>query len=409
MKTVIIGAGPAGITVAETLRQYDKEADITLISSEPFPPYAPPAMIEYYLTGREVHFWKGKKVADLLGLDYRSGTQVEEVLPAKHAIRLGNGESVDYDRLVIATGSSLYAPVPGTDRPGVCNFKSMSAAEELIKRVRKHQVKSALIIGAGFIGVEIGLLLRALGIEVTQIEMADRVMPRMLDTETAQIVVDQMEARGIHVRLNTEAKAVLGEEQAEAVQVEGEQSLAFDLFIAATGVKPNMRCFEGSGIEMDWGVVVDDHLRTTAPDVYAAGDVAETRDRITGERYVHAIFPNAVAQGRVVAQNIFGLDVSYEGADNMNSLKHLGLPVIAAGVMGGEELRMKRAGTLRKLYLQDDRIVGYRLAGDLSSAGIYRTLMNKKVNTRFFKHRLLDPKFGMGYLQSMALMPGSIM
>jgi nitrite reductase (NADH) large subunit len=409
MKTVIIGAGPAGITVAETLRQYDKEADITLISSEPFPPYAPPAMIEYYLTGREVHFWKGKKVADLLGLDYRSGTQVEEVLPAKHAIRLDNGESVDYDRLVIATGSSLYAPVPGTDRPGVCNFKSMSAAEELIKRVREHQVKSALIIGAGFIGVEIGLLLRALGVEVTQIEMADRVMPRVLDTETAQIVVDQMEARGIHVRLNTEAKAVLGEEQAEAVQVEGEQSLAFDLFIAATGVKPNMRCFEGSGIEMDWGVVVDDHLRTTAPDVYAAGDVAETRDRITGERYVHAIFPNAVAQGRVVAQNIFGLDVSYEGADNMNSLKHLGLPVIAAGVMGGEELRMKRAGTLRKLYLQDDRIVGYRLAGDLSSAGIYRTLMNKKINTRFFKHKLLDPKFGMGYLQSMALMPGSIM
>ena len=405
MKTVIMGAGPAGITVAETLRRYDKAADMTMISSEPFPPYAPPAMIEYYLTGREVHFWKGKKIADLLGLDYRSGTRVEEVLPVQRTIRLDNGETLVYDRLVIATGSSLYAPVPGSDMPGVCNFKSMSAAEELIKRVRKDQAKSALIIGAGFIGVEIGLLLRDLGVEVTQIEMADRVMPRMLDTETAQIVLDQMTARGIQVRLNTEAKAVLGEEQAEAVEVEGGESLAFDLFIAATGVKPNIQCIEGSGIETDWGVMVDDHLRTTAPDVYAAGDVAETRDRITGERYVHAIFPNAVAQGRVVARNILGLDVSYEGADNMNSLKHLGLPVIAAGVMEGEELRLKRDGVLRKLYLQDDRIVGFRLTGDLSSAGIYRTLMNKKINTRFFKHRLLDPKFGMGYVQSMALTP----
>ena len=405
MKTVIMGAGPAGITVAETLRRYDKAADMTMISSEPFPPYAPPAMIEYYLTGREVHFWKGKKIADLLGLDYRSGTRVEEVLPVQRTIRLDNGETLVYDRLVIATGSSLYAPVPGSDMPGVCNFKSMSAAEELIKRVRKDQAKSALIIGAGFIGVEIGLLLRDLGVEVTQIEMADRVMPRMLDTETAQIVLDQMTARGIQVRLNTEAKAVLGEEQAEAVEVEGGESLAFDLFIAATGVKPNIQCIESSGIETDWGVMVDDHLRTTAPDVYAAGDVAETRDRITGERYVHAIFPNAVAQGRVVARNILGLDVSYEGADNMNSLKHLGLPVIAAGVMEGEELRLKRDGVLRKLYLQDDRIVGFRLTGDLSSAGIYRTLMNKKINTRFFKHRLLDPKFGMGYVQSMALTP----
>jgi len=409
MKTVIIGAGPAGITVAETLRQYDKQADIVMISSEPFPPYAPPAMIEYYLTGREVHFWKGKKIGDLLGLDYRSGTQVEEVLPAQSTIRLDNGQTLDYDRLVIATGSSLYAPVPGSGMPGVCNFKSMSAAEELIKRVRKDQAKSALIIGAGFIGVEIGLLLRDLGVEVTQIEMADRVMPHMLDTETAQIVLDQMGARGIQVRLNTEAKAVLGEEQAEAVEVEGGESLSFDLYIAATGVKPNIQCIEGSSIETDWGVIVDDYLRTTVPHVYAAGDVAETKDRITGERYVHAIFPNAVAQGRVVAQNIFGMEVPYEGADNMNSLKHLGLPVIAAGVMEGEELRTKRDGTLRKLYLQDDRIVGFRLTGDLSSAGIYRTLMNKKINTKFFKHRLLDLKFGMGYVQSMALTSGWVM
>jgi nitrite reductase (NADH) large subunit len=402
MKTVIIGAGPAGITAAETLRQYDGRAEIVMLSAEPFPPYAPPAMIEYYMTGQETHFWKGKDITHLLGIDYRSGTQVEGVLPDRHAACLAHGETLDYDRLVIATGSSLYAPVPGTDLPGVCNFKSLSAAEELIDRVQKGRALSALIIGAGFVGVEIALLLRHLGVEVTQIEMADRVMPRMLDTETAYIVLDQMEERGIRMRLNTQAMAVVGERHAEAVEIEGGETLPADLFIAATGVKPNTRFLNGSGIEAGWGIRVDDHLRTTAPDIYAAGDVAETRDRITGECYVHAIFPNAVAQGRLVAQNICGLDVPYEGADNMNSLKHLGLPVIAAGLMEGEELRVKRDGTLRKVYLQDERIVGFRLTGDLRSAGIYRTLMNKKIDTGSFKHRLLDANFGMGYVQSMA-------
>jgi nitrite reductase (NADH) large subunit len=405
MKIVIIGAGPAGITAAETLRQYNRQADIVMLSSESFPPYAPPAMIEYFMTGREAHFWKGKDITDLLGLDYRSGTLAEALLPDQNAIRLDNGKTLDYDRLVIATGSSLYAPVPGADLPGVYNFKSISAAEDLIKRVRKKDAQRALIIGAGFIGVEIALLLRSLGVEVTQIEKADRVMPLMLDMETAQIVLDQMAARGIDVRLNTEAKAVVGKKRAEAVEIEGGESLSFDVFIAATGVKPNIKFIGGSGIKADWGIIVDDHLRTTIPDIYAAGDAAETGDRITGERYVHAIFPNAVAQGRLAAQNISGLDITYEGADSMNSLKHLGIPVMAAGRMEGEELRVRSNSAIRKLFLADDRIVGFRMAGDTSAAGIYRTLMNKKVKVGPFKHKLLSPGFGMGVIETLALSP----
>jgi nitrite reductase (NADH) large subunit len=403
MKIVIIGAGPAGITAAETLRQYNRQADIVMLSGEPFPPYAPPAMIEYFMTGREAHFWKGKDITDQLGLDYRPGTQVEALLPDQHAIRLDNGKTLDYDRLIIATGSRLYAPVPGADLPGVYNFKSLSAAEELIEQVRGKDVKRVVVIGAGFIGVEIALLLRSLGVEVTQIEKADRIMPDMLDMETAQIVLDQMVARGIDVRLNTEAQAVVGKKLAEAVEIEGGEFLAFDVLIAATGVQPNIGFIKDSGIETDWGIIVDDHLHTTIPDIYAAGDVAETGDRITGERYVHAIFPNAVVQGRVAAQNISGLDISYEGADSMNSLKHLGIPVLAAGRMEGEELRIRSNGALRKLFLVDDRIVGFRMAGDTSAAGIYRTLMNKKIEVEPIKHKLLSPGFGMGVIETLAL------
>jgi nitrite reductase (NADH) large subunit len=178
--------------------------------------------------------------------------------------------------------------------------------------------------------------------------------------------------------------------------------LAADLFVAATGLRPNIEFLAGSGIETGFGVLVDDHLRTNDPHVYAAGDVAETRGRISGVRGVHAILPNAVEQGRVVALNLLGEDVVYEGADDMNSLKHLGLPIMAVGRMEGEELRAGGKGTLRKLYLQDGRIVGFCLAGDVRSAGIYLSLMKRREDVSALKDRLLEPGFGMGYIASLA-------
>jgi nitrite reductase (NADH) large subunit len=405
MKLLIIGAGPAGVSFTETLRQYDAQTSITMLSSEPYPPYAPPAMIEYFQTGQKAHFWKGEDFPERLALDYRPKTEVVAMLPEDHTVRLADGEMISYDKAVIATGSRLYAPVEGAELPGIYNFKSLSAAEALVQKVREGEAKTALIVGAGFIGVEIALLLSELGLEVTQIEMEDRVMPRMLDVETSGIVVDVMHERGIDVQLNTKATMFSGKVQAEAVELESGKSLAADLLVAATGVKPNIEFLEGSGVKTGWGVTVDELLCTNLPDIYAAGDVAETFDRLSGEQYVHAIFPNAVEQGKVVAHNLLGENLPYEGAESMNSLKHLGLPLIAAGLMVGEELRVKRGKALRKVYLQDDRIVGYRLAGDLSSAGIFRTLMNKRVNVNGFKSRLLKPGFGMGVIEGLALSP----
>ena len=404
MKVVIIGAGPAGVTVAERLRQHDKTAEIMMISSEPYPPYSPPAMLEYFTSGRDVHFWKGKDFAMVLNIDYRSGTKVEAIAPDKRGVRLAGGESVSYDRLVLASGARLYAPLKGEDRPGIYNFKSLSAAEELMAKVRDGRARSSLIVGAGFIGVEIGLLLADMGLKVTQL-VRSRVMRTMLDAETSQIVQQVMEKRGIRVLQGADADAVafVGEPRAEAVQTRSGDVLRADLVVAATGLKPNIDNLDGCGIKTDWGVLVDDHLCTNLPEISAAGDIALTVDRITGERGIHGNFPNAVAQGQVVAYNLLGWDVSYEGADSMNSLKHLGLPLIALGQMEGEELRVKHGDSVRKLYLQNNCIVGFRLFGDVSSAGIYRTLMNKRVHVAAFKHRLLEPGFGMGFVEGLAL------
>ena len=406
MKILIIGAGPAGVSVAETVRAHDASAEILMLSAEPYPPYAPPAMIDHFLTGSQAHLWRGTDWPERMGVDYRSGAVVTGVDPGAHRITLADGETLDYDRLVIATGSRLYAPIEGADLPGVYNFKSLSAAEELVNHVRRGEAKSALIVGAGFIGMEIALLLCELGVSVVQVEMLDQVMPRMLDADTAGVALAIMRERGVDVRLNTKATAFVGDGRAEGVRLESGETLQADLFIAATGVRPTVDFLEGSGVAVRWGITVDEYLRTTAPDIYAAGDVVEARDRLTGEAYVHAIFPNAVAQGQTVGLNLLGYEVPYEGADRMNSLKHLGLPIMAVGLKEGDEvLQMRRDGVIRTLYLKEKRLVGFQLVGDVRAAGVLRTLMNRGEDLSRYRDRLLEPGFGQGMVVWSAMTP----
>jgi NAD(P)H-nitrite reductase large subunit len=338
-------------------------------------------------------------------VDYRSGMVVTGVYPREHRLHVmkdisnHQSESLEYDRLVIATGSRLHAPLSGVDLPGVYNFKSLSTAEALIGRVRRGEAHSAMVIGAGFIGMEITLLLRELGVAVTQVEMLDQVMPAMLDADSAAFALRAMRERGVDVRLNTRATAILDDGRAKSLLLDTGEELQADLYIAATGVRPNLEMLTGSGIIYKRGVCVDDHLRTSAADVYAAGDVIESPDWLTGEVFVHAIFPNAVEQGRVVGLNLTGFEVRYEGAEQMNSLKHLGIPLVAVGLkQGDQKLQTRQNGSLRTMYLHDDRLVGYQLVGDIRNAGALRTLLLRREKLGKLKDHLLEPNFGQSVL-----------
>jgi NADPH-dependent 2,4-dienoyl-CoA reductase/sulfur reductase-like enzyme len=399
MKIIIIGAGPAGVTAAETVHTFDRQAEITMLTDEPYLPYSPPAMADHFMLGSDNHLWRPVDWPSQTGVSYRSAVKVATVEPGAHRIQLTSGEELIYDCLLICTGARLYAPLAGAELPGIYNFKSLTAAENLVSKVRTGEARSAIVVGAGFIGMEIALLLSNLGVKVTQVEMLDQVMSTMLDPETASIALSLMQSHGVEVCLNTKADAFVGNGKANGVRLASGELLQADLLIAATGVKPNLDLLQGSGISSNRGIQVDQYLKTNVPDVFAAGDCIETPNLLTGEISVHAIFPNAVEQGKVAGMNLTGYPVPYEGAERINSLKHLGLPIIAAGEKGGDNiLREQHGNNLRTIYLHENRLIGFQLVGDIQAAGVLHTLMIQKADVTHLKSKLLDPNFGEGML-----------
>jgi NAD(P)H-nitrite reductase large subunit len=408
MRAVVIGTGPAGITAAETLRRLDPSGSVVALSVEPFAPYSPPAMADHYLTGRDATlYWKGLDVATRLGIDERRETQVTGIDSDNREVVLADGQRVGYEGLVVASGSRLHAPLEGADLAGVLDFKSLRTADELVGRVRRGEATSALIVGNGFIGVELSLLLADLGVDVTVVGRRNWVMPRVLDPITSTVAEDALSNRGVTLRLGVQADAFVGS-PVTGVRLADGTVLSADLIVAATGVKPHVEFLEGSGIVTDWGIHVDDRLATSVPGIVAAGDVAEAADWLTGHRYVHAIFPNAVAQAPIAAATLLGQDVRYQGAEAMNSLKHLGVPIVAMGTIDepDEVLRWQRDGSQRSVYLRDGRVVGAQLAGDIRAAGVYRSLMMRRTYVSQYGQKLVDPGFGMADVISDALRLG---
>lgn len=406
MRTVVVGTGPAGITAAETLRRLDPSGTVVALSAEPSPPYSPPALADHFLTGHDGPlYWKGRDVAERLGIDERRDVVVEAVDCDNHEVVLAGGERIGFEGLVLASGSRLHAPLEGVDLPGVLDFKSLRTATELIGRVRRGEATSALIVGNGFIGIELSLLLADLGVDVTVIGRRGWVMPRVLDPVTSSVAEAALVARGVTLRLGVQADAIVGGPAASGVRLADGERLSADLIVAATGVKPHTEFLAGSPVATGWGVHVDDGLKTSVPGVVAAGDVAEAADWLTGERFVHAIFPNAVTQAPIAAANLLGGHVRYDGAEAMNSLKHLGVPIVAMGTIEGpdEILRSESDGNLRAVYLRDDRVIGAQLAGDIRAAGVYRSLMLRRLRVDRFAQRLVEPGFGMADLAFDAL------
>jgi len=398
MKHVIVGTGPAGVIAAETLREADPGADITLIGDEPEPPYSRMA-IPYVLTGKidelGTHLRKDKGHFDRLDIDVVQG-RGEQVLPGQNKLKVG-GDLLDYDRLLIATGSRpVKPPIPGLDLPGIHHCWTLDDSRRIVELARPGA--KVVLMGAGFIGCIILEALVAREVELTVVEMGDRMVPRMMNQIAGNMIRRWCEKKGVTVFTGTRADGIEKAGGGLTVALSNGKAVPADLVVVATGVAPNIEFLEGSGIETDKGILVDHHLETSVKGVYAAGDVAEGFDFSTGARTVQAIQPTAVDHARAAALNMAGKSAPFRGSLGMNVLDTLGLVSTSfglwEGVGGGERAQMIDDDNYRyvRLEFDEDQLVGAITVGRTEHVGVLRGLIQTGVHLGPWKQRLMaDP------------------
>jgi NAD(P)H-nitrite reductase large subunit len=399
MRYVLIGAGPAGVVAAENIRKADPGGDILLLGDEPEPPYSRMAL-PYFLVGTideaGTYLRKSETHYDDLGITFRHARAVR-IDPADKTVALEGGESVAYDRLMIATGSRTQRPpIPGIDLPGVHPCWTLADSREIVRRAAPDS--RVVLMGAGFIGCIVLESLIKRGVKPTVVEMADRMVPRMMNAAAGGLIKKWCATKGIEVLTSTKVTAI--EDTGEArdplrVVLDRGAPLRAALVVVATGVRPNIAFLEGSGIETDFGIRVDSHLKSSVDDVYAAGDVAQGPDFMGGWS-VHAIQPTAVEHGRIAALNMAGGNASYHGSLAMNVLDTAGLVSSSfgqwQGVEGGESVERVDEARFRytRLEFDGERLVGAICLGRTDQIGMLRGLIQSRVRLGEWKARLME-------------------
>ena len=418
---VILGAGPAGVIAAETLRKHAPNDTITLVGDEPDAPYSRMA-IPYLLIGnieeQGTYLRKSATHFDDLRIT-QVKAKVTRVDAAGKTVHLDNGQSMAFDKLLIATGSHpVRPPIAGMDLPGVHPCWTLEDARA-IQALAKPGAR-VLQMGAGFIGCIIMEALAARGVKLSVVEMGDRMVPRMMGPVAGGMIRDWCEAKGVQVFTGTKVEAIsqgagpekgllgklasavgLGSDEAGGplqVRLSNGQTVEADLVISATGVRPAIGFLKDSGITCLQGVLTDQHLQTNVPGIYAAGDCAEAFDMVSGKTIVSAIQPNAAEQARVAALNMLGQKTELKGVTQINVLDTLGLISTSfgnwEGVSGGQSavLTDKAAGRHLSLQFKDDVMIGCNSVGWTEHVGVMRGLVEGQVRLGDWKDRLMhDP------------------
>ena len=401
MHHLILGAGPAGVIAAETIRKQAPADTITMVGDEQEPPYSRMA-IPYLLIGNvgERGTYLRKSLTHFDDLKVRMvharATAVDTVA---RTVTLDNGSSLAFDRLLIATGSHpVRPPIPGMDLPGIHPCWTMEDARAIMKLATKGA--RVLQMGAGFIGCIIMEALAARGVNLSVVEMGDRMVPRMMGPTAGGMIKDWCIAKGVQVFTGTKVEGIEAGTGGAALKVKlsNGQALDVDLVISATGVRPAIGFLEKSGVKCLLGVLTDEHLQTNVPGIYAAGDCAEAFDKVSNKTIVSAIQPNAAEQARVAALNMVGRRTALKGVTQINVLDTLGLVSSSfgewQGVPGGEQVELTDnvAGRHLSLQFKDDVLVGCNSVGWTNHVGVMRGLVEGQIHLGAWKDRLkADP------------------
>ena len=372
---IIIGQGAAGSSAARTLRRLAPATPVTMITDEQDYFYSRidlPDIIAGKVGATESEL-QGSEAFRELGVVCRMNQRVTAIHPDEKTVELASGERLKYSKLLVATGSlPVIPPLPGRAAKGVYALSTMAHTREIAQAAKS--ARRAVVIGAGLIGLKSALALAGHGLEVTVVEKLSRVMPRQLDDTAANVIADAVCRKGVAVTLSTEVKAItVSDGVVTGIQLEAKE-LACDMVLMAVGVKPNVELAQAAGIKVGRGIIVDACQQTSGADIYAAGDVAETIDPLTGDRVLPAIWPVAVEQGEVAASNMTGTQAEFKGGVAMNAIEIAGIPLVSIGDLEGEtgdEVLTSGVGTsYRKLVLRGNKVRGVLCLGDIRQAGV---------------------------------------
>jgi NAD(P)H-nitrite reductase large subunit len=401
---LILGAGPAGVIAAETIRKLAPQDRITIVGDEPEPSYSRMA-IPYLLMGnideRGTYLRKSPTHFADLRIDVVQA-KVKAVDAAAKTVVLDNGQSLAFDTLLIATGSHpVHPPIPGMDSEGVATCWTLADARKIAALATKGA--RVLQLGAGFIGCIIMEALATRGVHLSVVEMGDRMVPRMMGPTAGGMIRDWCEAKGVQVFTGTRVESITAGKPLQ-VKLSNGTTVEADLVISAAGVRPAIGYLEKSGVTCLLGVLTDEHLQTNVPGIYAAGDCAEAFDKVSGKMIVSAIQPNAAEQARIAAANMVShargraLSAELNGVTQINVLDTLGLISTSFGDWqgrpGGEHVELTDLASGRHLSLQfqGDVMVGCNSVGWTSHVGAMRGLVEGQIRLGAWKAVLMkDP------------------
>ncbi len=390
MRYIVVGASAAGISGAKTLRELDKDAEIILVSKDEN--VYSRCILHHYISGHrdiEALDFTDRDFFEKYNIEWKKGLEVKSIDDREHVIVLSNGESLKYDKILLATGASAFIP-PVENLREAKNVVGLRNLEDAIKiKEEAEKVKNVVVLGAGLVGIDAIAGLAFKNLNVTLVEMGDRVLPIQLDKYASSKYEKRFEDAGVKLKLGVRAEKVLIDENKnpKALLINTGEEIPCELIIVATGVRSNVAFLKDSSIETDrFGLIINEKGETNARDVYGAGD-------ITGR---NPIWPTAVKEGIIAANNMVGNEIFMEDFfGSKNTMNFLGLTTMSLGVVNipddsyTEEIDIS-GENYKKIIHKDGKIYGAIIQGDLSYAGVLTQLIKEKIHVSKVKKPLFE-------------------
>lgn len=401
---IVIGNSAGGLAAARAILAIERCSDLLILSEEPYQAYSRPLIAKHLSHGKTIEEMTlvPREFYEQDGIEWRPKTSAVRVDPQDSTVYLQDGDAVQWDNLLLATGSvPIVPPIDGVNRTGVYTFTTYDDARAIAQHL--PHVRHVAVIGGGFIGLSAADAIRHRGIDVTIVELQPRLLSAMLDEEGSTRIETAVWSSGVKVATGRRVISINGSHpessSVSSVTLDDRTRLQCEMVILAVGVKPRTDLVRGI-VSIERGVLVDEYMQTTAQQVFACGDVCQTRDFARNVNSVLAIWPNAVAGGAAAGAAMAGQPRSYEGSTSMNAVPYFGLSVASAGVVEHDpavhEVAVAKDSTsYLKVVLREGVVVGMVAVGDTSKCGIIHSLMKSKMKADGWKDILVREDFGL--------------